>query len=205
MMIIPMTVRIISMIIIAYLVGSFPTALILSKYLLGVDIRRVGDGNMGAQNASHVLGQRFGLLVGMMDISKGAMAVLLAKAMGLPFGWVMVTGVAAILGHDFPLFAKFKGGQGTATTVGVYLVFFPLPVLVSLIIYGLMYAIIHRHTISAAVAGGLLLVQVILLHKPLHLIVYVIVLYICIPIKKFTDSYRVEEIQAHIHKKPRHP
>ncbi len=203
-MIIPMTIRIIAVIILAYIMGSFPTALVLSKRLLGVDIRRAGDGNMGAQNASHILGQRFGLLVGMIDIGKGALAVLLAKAMGLPIAWTMVTGVAAILGHDFPLFARFKGGQGTATTVGVYLVFFPLPVLVSLIVYGLLYAIMHKHTISAGVAGGLLLVQVILLRQPYYLIVYVIVLYICIPIKKFADSHRVKEIQANIHKKPRH-
>ncbi len=203
-MIIPMTIRIIAVIILAYIMGSFPTALVLSKHLLGVDIRRAGDGNMGAQNAAHILGQRFGLLVGMIDIGKGALAVLLAKAMGLPVGWAMVTGVAAILGHDFPLFARFKGGQGTATTVGVYLVFFPLPVLVSLIVYGLLYAIMHKHTISAGVAGGLLLVQVILLRQPYYLIVYVIVLYICIPIKKFADSHRVKEIQANIHKKPRH-
>ena len=203
-MIIPMTVRIIAVLIIAYLVGSFPTALVLSKRLLGVDIRRQGDGNMGAQNASHVLGARFGLLVGMIDIGKGALAVLLAKAMGLPVGWVMAAGVAAILGHDFPLFAKFKGGQGTATTVGVYLVFFPLPVLVSLIVYGLLYAIMHKHSLSAGIAGALMLVQIILLRQPYYLIVYVIVLYICIPIKKLADSHRVKEIQAHAHKRPRH-
>ena len=183
-------------VIVAYLLGSIPTALIFTRRLRGGDIRHQGDGNMGAQNVSHILGNRFGILVGMLDIGKAALAVLLARWLGLSMTWQMIVGVAAILGHDFPVFARFKGGQGTASTMGVYLVFFPLPWLVALTVYGLMYAITHKHTISASVAGGLLMVELIFLRQPWYILVYVLALYLFILVKKAMDSYRIREIRA---------
>jgi len=189
-----LTAKEIFALIFAYIVGSIPTALIVSQNLKGADIRRVGDGNMGAQNISHVVGAKYGILVGILDIGKGSLTILVGMALGLSTGWVMVCGVFAILGHDFPIFAGFKGGQGTATTVGTYLVFFPLQTVVSLVLYGLLYAIIKRHTLSASIAGGLLLLQLIILREPWYLLMYVLVLFLFIPIKRAADSHRVKEI-----------
>ena len=185
------------MVIVAYLMGSIPTALILSRWKLGADIRRMGDGNMGAQNASHMLGKRYGILIGALDISKALLVVLFAKWVGLSLTWQMIVGAIAILGHDFPIFAGFKGGQGTATMMGVYLALFTLPALVGLVVYGLLYAITKKHTLSASIAGALILVELILLRQPGYILVYVLALFIFIPIKKAADSYRLKEIAAH--------
>jgi glycerol-3-phosphate acyltransferase PlsY len=191
-----LTLKEIFALIFAYIVGSIPTALIVARHLKGEDIRRVGDGNMGAQNVSHVVGTKYGILVGILDMGKGSLSILVGMALGLSTGWLMVCGIFAILGHDFPIFARFKGGQGTATTVGTYLVFFPLNTTVSLVVYGLLYAIIKRHTLSASIAGGLLLLQLIFIRKPWYLLVYVLALFIIIPIKKAADLHRVKEIAA---------
>jgi glycerol-3-phosphate acyltransferase PlsY len=192
-----LTVKEIFALIFSYIVGSIPTALIVSRRLKGMDIRRAGDGNMGAQNVSHVVGTKYGILVGILDMGKGSLAILAGMALGLSTGWVMVCGIFSVLGHDFTIFAKFKGGQGTATTVGTYLVLFPLPTLVSLVVYGLLYAIIKRHTLSASIAGGLLLLLLIFARQPWYNLVYVLALFIFIPIKKAADSRRIREIAAH--------
>jgi len=192
-----LTVKEIFALIFSYILGSIPTALIVSRRLKGTDIRRVGDGNMGAQNVSHVVGTKYGILVGILDMGKGSLAILAGMALGLSTGWVMVCGVFSVLGHDFTIFARFKGGQGTATTVGTYLVLFPLPTLVSLVVYGLLYAIIKRHTLSASIAGGLLLLLLIFARQPWYNLVYVLALFIFIPIKKAADKYRLKEIAAH--------
>jgi len=191
-----LTVKEIFALIFAYIVGSIPTALIVSQRLKGSDIRRVGDGNMGAQNVSHVVGAKYGILVGILDMGKGSLAILAGMALGFSAGWVMICGVFAVLGHDLPIFARFKGGQGTATTVGTYLILFPLQTLVSLVVYALLYAIMKRHTLSASIAGGFLLFLLIFIRQPWYNLVYVLALFIFIPIKKALDLHRVREITA---------
>ena len=116
---------------IAYLLGSIPTAYIAGRRLKGRDIREMGDGNVGAQNAFHHLGPRTGVAVGVVDAGKGALAVLIAQAAGLPLAAVMLTGVAAIIGHNFPAFLGFRGGRGESTTIGIFLVMLAQPMLIA--------------------------------------------------------------------------
>jgi len=97
-----------SIVILAYLLGSIPTALLYSKLAHGCDIRTMGNGNMGAHNIKQQFGYRAGLLVTGVDITKGALAVLLAMAFRLPLIWQMAAGIVAVLGHDFPIFAQFR-------------------------------------------------------------------------------------------------
>jgi len=111
-------IQIVSVLVFAYLLGSMPTAVIVSKRFKGVDIRTIGDGNMGARNTFHSIGPKFGFMVAVIDFGKGALPVLLAYLLGLELGWQFLAGVLAILGHDFPVFANFKGGQGTASSPG---------------------------------------------------------------------------------------
>lgn len=186
----------IAAILLAYLIGSFPTALLVAKWIKGVDIRLAGDGNMGAQNTAHVLGFKAGLIVALADVLKGTFAVLIGRAMGLSFGWQMAIGVFAILGHDFPIFAKFKGGQGTATTAGVYLALFPVPTVIGFMVVVLLYLITRKYFLAAPAGGGLMFVTAILLHQPWYTIMYMLILYLCIPLKKLVDSHRLREIQA---------
>jgi glycerol-3-phosphate acyltransferase PlsY len=113
------------LIIIAYLIGSIPTALIISKKYFGIDIRDYGSGNMGATNTFRVLGSKYGTLVMVFDILKGMAAVALYNF--LPHylnneldrtNFMIGLGLAAVLGHIFPIFANFKGGKGVATLLG---------------------------------------------------------------------------------------
>ena len=116
-------------IIIAYLLGSIPTAYIAGRLTRGEDIRKLGGGNMGAANAARELGLKVGIIVLAVDIAKGAGAVLIAKALDVPQIWVFLAGFAAVVGHCWPVWLKFRGGKGAATTVGVFLALAPLPFL----------------------------------------------------------------------------
>ena len=123
------------LIIIAYLIGSIPTALIISKKFFGVDIRDYGSGNMGATNTFRVLGSKYGTVVMILDILKGAIAVALYNFMPYYFNnehelwrtnFMIGLGLAAVLGHIFPIYANFKGGKGVATLFGMLLAMQPI-------------------------------------------------------------------------------
>jgi glycerol-3-phosphate acyltransferase PlsY len=123
------------LIIVAYLIGSIPTALIVSKKFFGIDIRDYGSGNMGATNTFRVLGSRYGTMVMIMDILKGAIAVGLYNFLPYYFGtenelqrtnFMIGLGLSAVVGHIFPIWANFKGGKGVATLFGMILAIQPL-------------------------------------------------------------------------------
>ena len=117
-------------IVLGYFLGSSPTAYIAGRVLKGVDIRGVGDGNMGAANAFRQLGAKVGVAVGIIDATKGAVAVLIAQAASLPLVAVLLTGTATVIGHNWPIFIGFRGGRGEATTIGVLLTLITQPMLI---------------------------------------------------------------------------
>lgn len=116
----------------AYLTGSIPTGLLLAKAFGGVDIRTQGSGNIGATNVYRTMGRKVGILTLAGDCLKGLVPVLAAKWLGLPDVWIAAVGLAAFLGHIFPVFLKFRGGKGVATALGVFLATSPLAVLAAL-------------------------------------------------------------------------
>ncbi len=118
------------MILLGYLLGSIPTAYIAGHLLKGQDIRQMGDGNVGAQNAFHQLGHKTGITIGLLDAGKGALAILVAQAVHLPQLAVLTTGVAAVTGHNWPIFLGFRGGRGESTTIGVLLMIVTQPMLI---------------------------------------------------------------------------
>ena len=113
--------------VIGYLLGSIPFAYIVARLVKGVDIRKVGGGNMGTVNTMREIGTLPGLGVFFADMAKGALAVLIAQWLGLHLYWVFAVGLAAVAGHNWSVWLKFRGGQGLATTMGVLLVFSPIP------------------------------------------------------------------------------
>lgn len=181
--------------IFSYLLGSIPTAYIISKRFKGVDIRTLGDGNMGARNAFHVLGARFGYLVALADICKGALPVLIARLTGLTPGFQFIVGVLVILGHDFPVFAGFKGGQGLATSTGTMLVLFPLATCAGLAVYGIMYLIIRSSQISAGVGGGITAL-ILAITQQWPQLIYAVAVFLFVPLKQFIDTPRRRAITA---------
>ena len=116
-----------------YLLGSIPTAYIVARLRKGIDIRTVGTGNMGGANVTREIGAREGILVILIDVLKGMVAILVARTLNISELWVFGAGFAALLGHNFPVFAGFRGGRGTATCIGIFLVLAPEATLVALV------------------------------------------------------------------------
>ncbi len=114
-----------------YLLGSIPFAYIAGRLLKGVDIRRVGGGNVGGTNVMREVGTAAGIGVLAADIGKGTLAVLIAQWLGVPQVIVFVTGLAVVVGHSWPIFLEFSGGKGGATTVGVFFALAPMPCAIS--------------------------------------------------------------------------
>ncbi len=121
----------ITAIVIGYLLGSIPFAYIAGSLKKGVDIRQVGTGNMGAANVMRQVGTVIGYAVFIADITKGLVTVFIAQWLGLSLTWVLVTGFAAVAGHNWPVFLGFRGGRGGATSIGVFLALVPLEFAIS--------------------------------------------------------------------------
>jgi glycerol-3-phosphate acyltransferase PlsY len=117
-------------ILIGYLLGSVPTAYLAGRFVKGRDIRQMGDENAGAANAYRELGSATGILVGFIDAAKGAAVILIAQAANMPQTVVLFTGVAAVIGHNWPVFLGFRGGRGVSTTIGILLVLVTIPMLI---------------------------------------------------------------------------
>ncbi len=109
----------------AYLIGSVPFALLLARRLGAGDLHRIGSGNIGAANLMRALGVRPGLLAAILDIAKGAASVVLAERLVGDSGTAAVAGLAAITGHIYPIWLRFRGGKGVATACGVFAVLTP--------------------------------------------------------------------------------
>ena len=109
----------------AYLLGAIPFGLLIARGGAGVDLRRVGSGNIGATNVLRAGGKRAAALTLALDLAKGALAVALARALGASALGLALVAVAAVLGHVFPVFLGFRGGKGVATTLGVVLAAMP--------------------------------------------------------------------------------
>jgi glycerol-3-phosphate acyltransferase PlsY len=145
----------------AYLLGSIPFGLLLAKLFGGGDVRKAGSGNIGATNVARVAGPLAGILTLILDGAKGAAAVLLAERYSNGSAmWMIIAGLAALIGHCFPIWLKFKGGKGVATAAGVYLALSPLAFLAGLILFILVVAFwryVSLGSISAAAAMPMLL------------------------------------------------
>lgn len=126
--------RELTLIIIAYFLGSIPTGLLLAK-AAGVDIRSSGSGNIGATNVYRTLGRSVGVMTLIGDCLKGLLPVLVARYLAMADPWLAGVGLAAFLGHVYTVFLGFKGGKGVATALGVFLGVAPLAVAGALLVF----------------------------------------------------------------------
>ncbi|MFC5403832.1 glycerol-3-phosphate 1-O-acyltransferase PlsY [Cohnella soli] len=119
-------------IIVSYLLGSVSFSILMARWLRKIDIRDFGSGNAGATNTLRVLGKGPALLVFLLDFAKGTAGALIGMGLGDGHHWVPVAcGLAAIAGHNWPIFFRFKGGKGIATTVGALVIWGFLPTLIA--------------------------------------------------------------------------
>jgi glycerol-3-phosphate acyltransferase PlsY len=159
-------------IIIGYFLGSIPTAYIVSRIRKGIDIRNIGSRNMGGANVMREIGAREGVFVGLIDIAKGAGAILIAQALDIPEPWVFGAGFAALVGHNFPVFAGFRGGRGSATIIGIFLVLAPKAILVTLAIIAIPFFTTRKFTAAILIGFALLPLFAWLLEGSLPLVRY---------------------------------
>jgi glycerol-3-phosphate acyltransferase PlsY len=114
-----MAIAFILLLVGAYLVGSIPTAYIIGRWRRGIDIRRYGSGNVGASNLLRSSGKLLGTVVTIVDLGKGILAIWVAQLAGLSIAQQVAVGLAAIIGHNWPVFLRFSGGRGVLTTLGI--------------------------------------------------------------------------------------
>ena len=174
----------------AYLIGSFPTALVYSRIWHGIDIRTLGDGNMGARNTKRQFGMKAGVFVAFTDILKGIAAMYLAALADLPLEGKLAAGVLVILGHDIPIFAHFKGGQGFATTSGVFIYLFPIPAAIGGMIYAVLMLLTHNSDLAASLAMGQLFLYQLFSGASLLVMAFIVLTLLFVPLKQWMDKSR---------------
>jgi glycerol-3-phosphate acyltransferase PlsY len=145
--------------LLAYLIGSIPTAYLFTRFVVGRDIRSMGDNNSGAANVFREVGPRTGLACGVFDIIKGGVAVIVVGVIANDTGIKMLAGLCAFAGHIWPIFLRFRGGRGAAVSVGVLFAMAPVIALP----FGALCLVVLYHTRKAIVALGMFLVAIPLL------------------------------------------
>jgi len=144
------------LVVVGYLLGSFSFAFLLVRWRTGADIRTVGSGNAGATNVLRAHGKGLAASVALLDIAKGAAAVLLLRLVTADPRYAAGAGLAAILGHVFPLYSGFRGGKGVATAVGAFLILAPLATAVCLAVFLAVVAATRYVSVGSMVAIVLL-------------------------------------------------
>ncbi len=120
----------------AYLLGAIPSSYLLARWMAGVDLRERGSRNLGATNLYRLLGWKAAIPAGAFDVAKGAVPVALVAARHVgPAWWPLAVGIAAVLGHVYSPFVRFKGGKGVATAAGVFLALAPAPLGVAAVVW----------------------------------------------------------------------
>lgn len=162
------------LLLLAYCIGSIPTAVWVSKYFFKIDIRHYGSGNAGATNTFRVLGSNWGTFVMLVDIVKGAIAsslyILLPQYIGIDNEWQRTNfqiglGLLAVIGHIFPIWAGFKGGKGVATLFGMVLAIQPLVAVSCVGVFLLVLYITRFVSLSSILASIALPVFIILIFR----------------------------------------
>ena len=142
-----------------YLIGSVPSGYLIVRILKGIDIRDYGSGNIGFANTLRVSGLLPGLAVLIADIAKGAVSagagILFASSIGMsPQIGAGILGLSSIIGHNWSVFLKFRGGKGVATTAGVFLVLTPFPFMFSTLTMALVMGLTRYVSLGSMIAGG---------------------------------------------------
>lgn len=145
--------KILGLMIIAYLLGSIQTGLWIGKAFYHINLREHGSGNTGTTNTFRVLGVRAGLVVLVVDILKGTIATILPVWLGVTAVSPLLIGLFAILGHTFPIFAGFKGGKAVATSAGVLLGFAPLFLLYLGIVFTISLYLFSMISLSSVISA----------------------------------------------------
>jgi len=171
----------------AYVIGSFPTAYIISRRY-GVDLRRTGDGNLGARNAFLTVSHVAGVTIAAVDIFKGMLAVWLAKVLSSETLLPYLAAVAVALGHDFSVFARFQGGQGMAAILGGMVILQPREALLGIAAALLALSLIRHWDLAWLIGFAGMFGLGLYFGRPVMQAVLVACLFLTMGVKKVADA-----------------
>ncbi|CAN5848568.1 glycerol-3-phosphate 1-O-acyltransferase PlsY [soil metagenome] len=166
------------LVVAAYLIGAFPTSYVAGRLARGIDLREHGSGNLGATNAFRVLGWRAATPIFIVDIAKGFVpAYWFPRLDGShAASWALLYGTAAIIGHVFSIYVRFKGGKGVATGAGVFLAVAPAAVAVGLVVWLLLVFTTGYVSLASIAAAAVLPVAVAVSGAPVEVLVLSVLL-----------------------------
>jgi glycerol-3-phosphate acyltransferase PlsY len=159
-----------------YLAGSIPFGVLLGRLFAGVDVRTVGSGNIGASNVARAAGKKVGIVVLLLDALKAVLPMLATRAIlaGDPDAntWATLVGLAAFLGHVYPVWLGFKGGKGVATALGVFAVLAPLPTVLAVAAFGVAFAVTRVPAVGSLVGTAVCTAGVFAIHGARSVVSY---------------------------------
>lgn len=155
--------KVLLVIIISYLIGNFSSAYVLGRILKDTDIRLYGSGNAGTTNALRVFGKKIGALAFLLDVLKGILAVYIGGKI-LGYNGKLIAGLFSVVGHNWPIFLKFKGGKGVATSFGVLLSIHWVSAIISLIFF-IVVAVTSRYVSLSSIVSAIVVPIVVALVK----------------------------------------
>ncbi len=180
----------------AYLLGSLPFAVWIARRR-GIVLSRVGDGNLGARNVFLQVGRPEGALAGLLDIAKGALPVIFGQRLGLDTLQLFIVGLLAILGHNWSVFNHFQGGQGMATTVGVFLALSPALVAIGILLIAACLAVTRNWDVACAIGLAWIPLAALLWQANPALAAYCVILLPLIWVRKrIVSAERLRDRQA---------
>ena len=154
------------LVLLSYLLGSLPTALLVVRLMTGEDVRRKGSGNIGGTNALRAAGWKAGVAVTLIDVGKGALAVILMRRFNPESSWVAAAMMAVVVGHCYPVWLKFRGGKGVAAGFGAFVVIAPLSALAALAVWFLVLFVSRWVALASMVASAVFPLALKLIDKP---------------------------------------
>lgn len=176
--------------LIAYLLGSIPSALVVGKLGKKIDIREHGSGNLGATNAFRVLGIKAGIVVTLSDILKGTLATVLPLLFAADVSQLII-GLFAVIGHTYPIFAKFKGGKAVATSSGIILGIYPL-LFVIMISTFLLTLYLSKYVSLSSMITGIVTIGVSIFYKDVALIIVISLLTLFVIYRHWENIKRIK-------------
>lgn len=182
--------------VLCYWLGAIPWAYVVSRAVAGVDIRTVGDGNVGALNVYRQVGKGPGLAVGLLDFTKGATAIYLARQWGLSEITTYAAGIAVALGHDWSPFLRFRGGQGFAASVGVLFVLMPRETLLSVALVALALLLTRNWDWSNGIGFAALPFFAGIAGQTWSRLIYLALLLLLVAVKKLLDRPIRQQLRA---------
>ena len=179
------------LIIASYFIGAIPSGVVLAKAFSSKDIRQEGSGNIGATNVTRVLGKKFGAVTLAGDLLKGFLPVFVGSYLVSSLSVVCLMGLAAFLGHLFPVYLRLKGGKGVATALGVFLYFAPSVILVEIVIFVAVVGIWKYVSLGSLIAAAAMPLLLLLFAFPKPVVLLSIAFALLIFIKHKANIQRL--------------